>query len=64
MENTPLRGHLTPGEVVDLTADSEITIRAGKPWVMDIILNGQEMGPGGEFGPVKDLVFRVAVTAE
>jgi len=55
---------LTPGEVVDLTADSEITIRAGKPWVMDIILNGQEMGPGGEFGPVKDLVFRVAVTAE
>jgi cytoskeleton protein RodZ len=55
---------LTPGEVVSITAASEISIRAGKPWEMDITLNGQDLGPGGEFGPVKDLAFRSTVTAE
>lgn len=55
---------LAPGEVVSVTGDSEISIRAGKPWVMDIVINGQEMGPGGEFGPVKDLVVRSTVSPE
>lgn len=55
---------LVPGEIVELKAESEITIRAGKPWEMDLILNGQEIGPGGELGPVKDLVFRSNLKSE
>jgi transcriptional regulator with XRE-family HTH domain len=55
---------LSPEEIVELSADSEITIRAGKPWVMNLLVNGQDMGPAGEFGPVKDLVFRSSITAE
>ncbi len=47
-----------PNESVDVTADNEIYVRAGKPWVLTITLNGQELGEGGPYGPVKDLIFR------
>lgn len=52
---------LVPGEEVKVTAKSEITVRAGRPWVMKVQVNGQDMGFAGEFGPVKDLVFRSTV---
>jgi cytoskeleton protein RodZ len=55
---------LTPEEVVNLTATSRIWIRAGKPWVMDVVINGEDMGPAGEFGPVKDLVIQSRVSPE
>ncbi len=55
---------LTPDEVVKLTAASRVWIRAGKPWVMDVVINGQDMGPSGEFGPVKDLVIQSTVAPE
>lgn len=45
-------------ESVDITAQSEIHVRAGKPWVLTMTLNGQDLGKGGPYGPVKDLIFR------
>ncbi len=47
-----------PGETLEITGQNEVTVRAGKPWVLTITLNGQELGKGGPFGPVKDLIFR------
>ncbi len=47
-----------PGETLELSGQDEVTVRAVKPWVLTISLNGQELGEGGPFGPVKDLIFR------
>ncbi|HHY18200.1 MAG TPA: DUF4115 domain-containing protein [Firmicutes bacterium] len=47
-----------PNETLEFTAQKEMRVRAGKPWVLTIILNGHDFGTGGPVGPVKDLVFR------
>ncbi len=49
---------LGPGEIVSITAKNEVTIRAGKPWVLTLVLNGHDLGVGGLYGPVKDITFR------
>jgi cytoskeleton protein RodZ len=46
----------------EFQATDEIIIRAGKPWVLALSLGGVDLGPGGDYGPVKDLVFRRAKT--
>ncbi|HHW18139.1 MAG TPA: helix-turn-helix domain-containing protein [Firmicutes bacterium] len=50
---------LAPGETQKIRAEREIRIRAGKPWVLKLELNGQDLGMAGPYGPVKDLVFTV-----
>lgn len=49
-----------PGERLSFDADREIAIRAGKPWVLTLFLNDNDLGPGGPYGPVKDLIVRYA----
>ncbi len=49
---------LSPGSEEKVSAKSEIVIRAGKPWVMALTLNGKDLGAPGEFGPVKDVIVR------
>ncbi len=49
---------LSPGQEEKISAKSEIVVRAGKPWVITLTVNGKDVGVGGEFGPVKDLVVR------
>ncbi len=51
-------GTAGPGENLSFDADREITIRAGKPWVLTLSLNENDLGPGGPYGPVKDLIVR------
>jgi len=46
---------LPPDHEEKVTATSEITIRAGKPWVLSLVINEQDQGLAGEFGPVKDI---------
>lgn len=55
---------LTPKEEVRVTAKKEIAVRAGKPWAVNVHINGRDMGPAGKFGPVKDLVFRSTSSAQ
>ncbi len=45
-------------EKIELSADKELRVRAGRPWVLTITVNGEDLGVGGSFGPVKDLVFK------
>lgn len=52
-------GTLVPGEKREITGSEEIVIRAGKPWAITLELNGEDLGVGGELGPVKDLSFRI-----
>jgi len=47
-----------PGEELEVTAGDEIKVRAGAPWVLSLTLNGEDLGAGGPYGPVKDLIFR------
>lgn len=47
-----------PAERVEVTAESEIKVRAGAPWVLALTLDGEDLGVGGPYGPVKDLIFR------
>lgn len=54
---TAMEKTMGPGETVDITAKNEIQVRAGKPWVLSLRLNGQDLGVGGPYGPVKDLIF-------
>ena len=49
---------MAPDSSREFTAQSEITVRAGKPWVLNIMLNSEDIGAGGPFGPVKDLYFQ------
>ena len=49
---------LSPNSEERISAQSEITLRAGKPWVITLELNGQSLGTAGEFGPVKDITVR------
>ncbi|MGE5578613.1 MAG: RodZ domain-containing protein [Bacillota bacterium] len=51
---------MAPGQEEKITADSEIIIRAGKPWVLTLMINGEDQGPAGEFGPVKDITITAA----
>jgi len=51
---------LAPGAEQEFTAESEIVIRSGKPWVMSLIVNDQDQGLAGEFGPVKDITVKTA----
>ncbi|MEX0974120.1 MAG: RodZ domain-containing protein [Bacillota bacterium] len=51
---------LSPGQEQKITGKSEIKVRAGKPWVISLIVNGQDQGNAGEFGPVKDITVRAA----
>jgi hypothetical protein len=51
---------LSPGQEETVSAKSEIVVRTGKPWVVTFIVNGQDQGKGGEFGPVKDITVRAA----
>ncbi len=53
---------LKRGQEREFRATEEIIIRAGKPWVLTLNLGGVDLGIGGQYGPVKDLVFRVAET--
>ncbi|HHY69026.1 MAG TPA: DUF4115 domain-containing protein [Bacillota bacterium] len=48
---------LGPNESIEASAEKELRVRAGRPWVLTIIVNGEDLGVGGEFGPAKDLVF-------
>ncbi len=48
------------GEARQVSGCREISIRAGRPWVLELNLNGVDLGLGGDFGPVKDLIVRVA----
>lgn len=50
---------LTPGQEQKVSAKSGIEIRAGKPWVISLVLNGKDLGVAGEYGPVKDIFVRV-----
>jgi len=50
-------GTMVPDESKEFTAQKNIQVRAGKPWVLNIELNGQDLGIAGPFGPVKDLKF-------
>ena len=45
-------------ETIELSAEKELRVRAGRPWVLTISVNGEDLGVGGVFGPVKDLVFK------
>ena len=56
---TVYEGTLVPGEKREVTGSEEIVVRAGKPWAITLNLNGEDLGVGGELGPVKDLVFRI-----
>lgn len=49
---------LGPGQEEKVSANSEIVLRAGKPWVITLTLNGKDLGVAGEFGPVKDITLR------
>jgi hypothetical protein len=49
---------LVPGTEEKVSAKSEIVIRAGKPWVISLTLNGKDLGPPGELGPVKEITIR------
>lgn len=51
---------MSPGQEETVTADSEIVIRAGKPWVLSLVVNGEDQGLAGEFGPVKDITITAA----
>lgn len=56
---TVYEGTMVPGEKLEFTGSEEIVVRAGKPWAITLSLNGEDLGVGGELGPVKDLVFRI-----
>jgi cytoskeleton protein RodZ len=56
---TVYEGTLVPGEKREVTGAEEIVVRAGRPWCITLELNGEDLGVGGELGPVKDLVFRI-----
>ncbi len=49
---------MDPGESVKATAENLIEIIAGKPWVLTLELNDQDLGIAGSYGPVKNLIFR------
>jgi len=49
---------MAPKAKEEFTAEKEIKVRSGRPWVMRMTLNGKDLGPGGPFGPVKDLIFK------
>lgn len=46
---------LPPGHEEKISAESKIAIRAGKPWILSLVINGQDQGLAGVFGPVKDI---------
>lgn len=46
---------LEPGAEETVTAESTIEIRSGKPWVMSVVINGEDQGLTGEYGPVRDI---------
>ena len=48
---------LAPDQEEKVSAESEISIRAGKPWVLSLDINEQDQGLAGEFGPVKDITI-------
>ncbi|NLC15671.1 MAG: DUF4115 domain-containing protein [Firmicutes bacterium] len=47
-----------PDQAIEVAAENEVRVRAGAPWVLALTLNGQDLGVGGPYGPVKDLIFR------
>lgn len=49
---------VSPGGILTLEGLEEIVVRAGKPWVMNLELNGNDLGIAGPYGPVKDLIVR------
>lgn len=49
---------LPSGAKEEYKAVKEIKVRSGRPWVMNLTLNGKDLGVAGPFGPVKDLIFR------
>ena len=54
---------LPPNSEEKISAQSEIVLRAGKPWVITLELNGESLGTGGEFGPVKDITIKAVPKA-
>lgn len=54
---TRLEENVPRGKTLTWEGKESIKIRAGKPWVIKVNLNGVDLGPGGEYGPVRDLVF-------
>lgn len=54
---TVLEENVPAGKTLSWVAKESIKLRAGKPWTIKINLNGVDLGPGGEYGPVRDLVF-------
>jgi transcriptional regulator with XRE-family HTH domain len=60
VDGSPSMGKtLMPGQEQKVSANSGIEIRAGKPWVISLVLNGKDLGVAGEYGPVKDIFVRV-----
>ncbi len=57
---TAFEGNLGRAETKQFTALERISIRAGKPWMLNLTLCDVDLGLGGTQGPVKDLVFQVA----
>ncbi len=56
---TVFEGNLKRAETRQFNATEYISIRAGKPWVLSLNLCDIDLGAGGPFGPVKDLIFRM-----
>jgi len=46
---------LPPEHEEKISAESKIAVRAGKPWVLSLVINEQDQGLAGVFGPVKDI---------
>lgn len=49
---------LEPGSEKKFEASQEISLRLGKPWVVNLSVNGKDLGQAGPFGPVLNIVFK------
>lgn len=49
---------LEPGSEKKFEASQEISLRLGRPWVVNLSVNGKDLGQAGPFGPVLNIVFK------
>lgn len=49
---------LEPGSEKKFEARREVSLRLGRPWVVNLSVNGKDLGQAGPFGPVLNIVFK------
>lgn len=54
---------LEPDSEKKFEASREISLRLGRPWVVNLSVNGKDLGQAGPFGPVLNIVFKAKGTS-